>query len=203
VREDIHQRRGLERNGAYLRPRDGAPKPEDDIERLDSGTLAPDGFAQESAQQIPVDRAADLFAGDDITHSSVRTSGGERKQLQIFTVDAAAALKYTCKRRSPSQTMTLDRAYRRARVAFRPGLDCKPAAPFAAAGTQYLTPRCGFHSSAKTVCALAPDDRRLICAFHGLPWVRKSLKLEHFARAFVKINWPRAAVDNFAAAGVQ
>ena len=92
-REDIHQRRGLERNCAHRRPRHRAPKPEDDVERLDSGTLAPNGLAQESAQQIPVDRAPELFAGDDITHSPMRTSGGERKQLQIFTVDAAAALK--------------------------------------------------------------------------------------------------------------
>ncbi len=30
---------------------------------------------------------------DDITDSPMRTSGGEHKQLQIFTVDAAAALK--------------------------------------------------------------------------------------------------------------
>jgi len=110
--EEIHQCRGLERKAAYFRPRASAPEPKDDIERLDSGTPAPNRLAQQSAQQIPIDRAAELFAGDDITHPSVRKSRGERKQLQILTVDAAAALKYTRKRCGPSQTMTLDRAYR-------------------------------------------------------------------------------------------
>jgi hypothetical protein len=94
---------------------------------------------------------------------------GQREQLQIFTVDAAAALKYARKRRDPSQTMTLDRAYLSARFTFRPRLDGKPAASFAATSAEDLAPGGSLHSSAKTVGAFAPDYRGLIGAFHGPP----------------------------------
>jgi hypothetical protein len=106
--ERIHQGGGLESKATYFLPRARAAKSNDNIEQLDSGAPASNRLAQQPAQQIPVDRAPELLASDDITHSSVRTNSSEREQLQMFTVDAAAALEYACKRCGPSQTVTLN-----------------------------------------------------------------------------------------------
>ena len=73
-------------------------------------------------------------------------------------------------------------------------LDSEPGATLGATRAQHPAPAGGLHSAAKTVGALAADDRRLVSAFHDRALFGKSLILERFAYPAVKVNHARRGV---------
>ncbi len=67
--------------------------------------------------------------------------------------------------------------------------DCEPHSALGSTGAQDFPATRGFHARPKAVGSLAPNDRRLISTFHGLPaLIEKSLILERFACHSVKPN---------------
>jgi hypothetical protein len=69
----------------------------------------------------------------------------------------------------------------RAYWGFATALDGEPGAALGAPGAKDLAAADAFHSGAKAVRPLAPDDRRLVSALHDLIPFEKSLTLERFA----------------------
>lgn len=67
-------------------------------------------------------------------------------------------------------------------------LDGEPSPTLGATCAQHPAPAGGLHSAAKSVGALAANDRRLVSAFHDGALFGKSLILERFAYRPVKVN---------------
>ena len=124
-----------------------------------------------------------MLLADHISYLADRATRRRRQQLQMFGLDAASLAEQSRKRRRATQPVPLIRAY----CGFAPTLDREPGAALGAACAQDLAAADTLHAGAKTVCPLAPDDRRLISALHVLLPFKKSLTLERFASCAVKV----------------
>jgi hypothetical protein len=89
--------------------------------------------------------------------------------------DAAALAKQPGKSRRAAQSMPSIGAYAEIAANFPPALDREPRATLGAARAQNLAAADAFHAGAKAVGPLAPDDRRLVGALHGLLSLEKAL----------------------------
>ena len=89
--------------------------------------------------------------------------------------DATALAKQPGKSGRATQSMPLIGAYADFAANSQPALDREPRAALGAARAQNLASADAFHAGAKAVGPLAPDDRRLVGALHGLLPLEKAL----------------------------
>jgi hypothetical protein len=108
---------------------------------------------------------------DHVSYPADRAFGRRRQKLQVFGFDAATLAKKPGECRRPAQPVPLIRAYR----GFAGALDGEPGSALGAARAQDLSAADAFHAGTEAVCPLAPDDRRLIGALHGLLPFEKAL----------------------------
>ena len=169
----IHQFPGFKSKRAQALTCARPAKSQDDIEPLDVRATAANSFAQDASQQISVDCAAQLLRRNDEADASWRSHRACRNHLEMPPVDAPAQPKYLRKRRGAAKAIAAARAYRSVRCDC--GLDGKPAASLAATRIEDFSPSGSLHAGTESVRSLAPDNRRLIGAFHGADLFEKAL----------------------------